>query len=324
MFIFMVPSPPYKPHSRPLARMLLLGLPQPILMKVVSEYCITLTDSLPQLLHLALVCRQFYAVVQKLLHSHHDIRPQITTYITRFLHNVVSLRVKNECRGHPIIDNLVNSSMSNPYFSLRWLLYDPLPSIYMEKERTYFQSLYFSPLPLKYHWSIPCVRERAKKGLPSNKHANSVIAYIKLQLARKSRRVAKFLNSWYYNKWFDRAIADMLMPYCSFCFESISGSKLPDMYCTVCRTSDTYSHPPLHRPGEQFACATHMVPICKECLAMQERHRSLRFARHCPLSNPSCVSFLNGWQGCQCDCHIGTNERFEYMNISRKRRRYGV
>lgn len=292
-------------------------------MTVIGEYCLTPGNTLPQLLQLALICKQFYVLVQKLLQSHPGIRPQITYYITRFLLKTVSLRVKNECRGHPLVDDFINSTMSsNPYFSLRWLLYDPLPSIYMEKERVYFKGLYSSPLPLKYHWNISAVRERAKKGFPSNKHANDIIIYIKRQLARKSGRISRFFNSWYYNNWFDRAVADMLMPHCSFCFESISGSRLPDMYCTICRTSDTYSHPPLYKPGEQFACATHMVPICKECLDQQERHRALRFARNCPLSNPSCVSFLNGWQGCQCECHLEHNERFEYLNFRQKRRRY--
>jgi len=295
-------------------------LPPAVLGDILSRYWLPNHNSLPELLNIALVSKNFYVVVLGLLRSDHTVRSKVSPFFTRFLLRLVAVCVSRDCRGHPLTDMLQNSSMSsNPYFSLRWLLYDTLPSIYLDKERTYFNGLYTSPLPLKYYWSIQATRTRAKRVFPYQEGAGGTVKYIKRQLMRKSSRVGRILNSWYYNQWFDRAIADMLRPHCSFCFKSISGLKLPDMYCIICRTSDTYTHPPINKPGEQFACVNYLVPVCKECLEEEEKCRSLRYPRHCPLSNQNCLSYRNGWQGCLCECHTEGMQEFEYIGFKRRR-----
>lgn len=299
----------------------IVGLSDFMLSSLINEFLLDDSNCIPFLVEFGTISRRAYTLSQYLIHTaSNDLEMKIISWMRKFILLKTNNMMLDRCNGHFAMDNLANLK-AHPYFTIRWLVYEPLPDIAFKKERRFFVNLFNSPYADGVFFTPTGSRTRERL-IRQHNQTSMTFGYLKKQVLRRIECVSRMYSAWYSNETlFDRSIGDLLSPFCAFCLKKEEITNRSSFYCTVCSEVDPSQNYMFHAlPIEPTSIST-MVPVCKECISAKLPDcTSVQW--HCPIGNMICCNHSHGSRGCKCPCHSPRNNKaLEYIGFKSKMER---
>lgn len=300
------------------------GLPDFFLAYVITTYLLDDDNSLPFLTDFGLVSRNAYMLSQSIISTAKGkLKKRIVLFVRKLILMDINKQMMKNCAGHFTMDNMMNIK-AHPYFTLRWLVYDPLPSLRFYKERRFMINMFALQYPDNAFWSSAGWRVRMRK-IETHSCTPRLFEYLRHQVFRRTETISKVFSAWYAADFFESVIESIFVPFCAFCLKQEHAVNNTHMFCTVCNKVDPTTNFLFHSGYSNPTSVSTLVPICKNCVELDLVDPTHEINWHCMYGNIVCCKSSHTSHSCSCPCHGTSNPlALEYVGFKSKMKSLGA